>query len=235
MRIQPLMYASLALALGTAATASAFTITPADISNGSSSYTTADGLVTLTPKLDMAPSTFGVSGGCCFGVGNDQINDADGDPNTTNDQEALLVQLSPTAYSTSLSFIYTRATSALPDGPADDGVRISGFLSDPLVSYYSEDNPAGTLNNLSEVEGVSYESGVLTIGHAWRGGAVTVFEFGNPLATLGQTLTITVADRDEANPQANLRGISYAAIPEPTSVALLGLTAVLGSLLCRRS
>lgn len=235
MKMQPLMFASLALALGTAAAASAFTITSADISNGSSGYTTADGLVTLTPKLGAASSTFGVSGGCCFGIGNDQINDADGDPNTTNDQEALLVQLSPTAYSTSLSFIYTRATSALPNGPADDGIRISGFLSDPLVSHYSEDNPAGTLNNLSEVEGVTYQSGVLAINHAWRGGAVTVFEFGNPLATLGQTLTITVADRDEANPQANIRTIAYAAIPEPASAALLGLAAFFGQPLRRRS
>lgn len=191
---------------------------------GPSSFTTGDGLVTLTPTLGGNPSTIGGGGsGCCFGVINDQVNDADGNPATTADQEAMHFALSPNVVLNSLSFIWTRATG---DNAADldEGIRISGFLSDPLVKFYSADNPVGTLNNLpGEVSVVGYSAGTLVLNHAWRGGAITVFEFDNPAATLGQTLTLTVADRDEANPQANLHTVTYSevpVVPEPSSVAL---------------
>lgn len=209
-------------------------ITDADIPGGASSFTTGDGLVTLTPTVGGAPATIGGGGsGCCFGVGNDQINDADGDPSTTGDQEALGIDFDASVGLTSISFIFTRATTEILNGnvvgPAEDGIRISGFLADPGVSYFSEDNPGGTLNNISEVESVTYDalSGTLNIDHAWRGGAVTVFEFSNLAASLGQTLSITVADQDEANPQANVRAITYAPVPEPASLTAAALVATM--------
>lgn len=200
---------------------------------GPSSFTSSDGLVSLTPLLGGAPATIGGGGsGCCFGIGNDQVNDVDGNPATTADQEAMVFALDPDVVLNSLSFIWTRATGDSPTD-LDEGIRISGFLSDPLVSYYSEDNPVGTLNNLSEVNVVGYSAGTLVLNHGWRGGAVTVFEFGNTAATRGQTLTLTVADRDESNPQANLRTVTYSTVPEPSSGLICGIGALL-SLVWRR-
>jgi hypothetical protein len=199
---------------------------------GPSSFTTSDGLVALTPLVGGAPATIGGGGsGCCFGIGNDQVNDSDGNPATTADQEAMLIGLDPDVVLNSLSFIWTRATGDSPTD-LDEGIRISGFLSDPLVSYYSEDNPVGTLNNLSGVNVVGYSAGTLVLNHSWRGGAVTVFEFGNPAASRGQTLTLTVADRDESNPQANFRTVTYSTVPEPSSALICGIGALLP--LCRR-
>lgn len=229
--------AVMALCLTQHSQTNASSITGSDITNGASSHTTTDGLVTLTPTSGGSASTIG-SNGCCFGVGNDSVNDSDGDPTTTGDQESMVISLDASAVLNSLSFIFTRATTELssgnPVGPLDDGIRISGFASDPGVFYFSEDNPAGTLNNISEVEGVSFSGDTLNIDHAWRGGAITVFEFANPASTLGQTLTLTVADRDESNPQANFRTISYSQVPEPTSLALTSF-AFIATLLSPRS
>lgn len=195
-------------------------------SSGPSSFTTSDGQLTLTPTDGGSTASIGGGGsGCCFGVGNDQVNDDDGNPATLADQEAMAIGLAPQAYLNSLSFIFTRATTQLPAGPAEDGIRISGFAADPGVSYYSEEDPVGTLNNVSGVEGVSFSGDTLNIDHAWRGGAVTVFEFANLSATLGRTLTLTVADQDEPNPQANFRTVTYSVVPEPGASLSLGALA----------
>ncbi|MEM6748841.1 MAG: dockerin type I domain-containing protein [Planctomycetota bacterium] len=219
---------SAAAALGLAASpavAQSGTVVVNDIVDGSLGFTTPDTLLTLTPQLDGFAAPFGggtSSGGCCFGVINDQLNDTDGDPATTSDQEAVLLAFDPTVGLTSLSFIFTRATTEILDdvvvGPLEDGIRISGFLSDPGAVYFDGSGdpllpPSATFNNLSEVESVSYDAltGTLNIDHAWRGGAITTFQFENVAASLGQTLTVTVADQDEANPQLNFREIQYGA------------------------
>ena len=94
--------------------------------------------------------------------------------------------MDPTAHLNSISFIFTRATTDILNGevvgPLDDGIRISGFASDPGVSFFNEEDPVGTLNNVNGVEGVSFAGDTLNIDHTWRGGEITVFEFSSPAA-----------------------------------------------------
>ena len=208
---------TLTAALFAAAHAQAATITAPDITSGSSSYTTGDGLVTLTPYSAVTGAgTVGTLGAGVnfFGVGADnKIQDVDGDPATTGDREAIDIGLAGTVSVSGISFRWSRAAGASPDG-----IVISGFLSDPGATT-------------SSGVGITYSSGSLFLNYGWDAGTIRSFDFSNPAASLGQTLRVSVNDVDNAGPQASVNTISY--IPEPT-VALLGGLGLLGLLRRRR-
>jgi hypothetical protein len=224
-RTQPSIKGLLAIGGGLAMLATAAqgaVINAFDVTNGSASFTTGDGLVTLTPYSQVSTSTVGTFGvvvaspasSSFFGVGTDnKISDIDGDPATTGDREAIDIELAGTVSLTGISLRWTRAAGAAPDG-----VVISGFLADPGASTASG-------------VGISYSSGSLFLNYAWDAGAIRSFVFSNLSASLGQTLRVSVNDADNPGPQASINTITY--VPEP-SAALLGGLGLLALLRRRR-
>jgi hypothetical protein len=203
------------------ATAHADIIIGTDTTN-QTTFTTSDGLVTLNPFASgLVPGTFGANAsfiGIAGGSNANGVDDGDGDPLTTFDREALEIVLDATVGLSQITFQFTRVNGPLPT----DGVQISGFTSDPGVSF-----SGGTGS-------VSYDgSGSVFVNHPWNGATVTTVDFSSLGASAGQTLTLAANDSDEAGPQAVIGSISYQVIPEPSTLALVGLG--LGAAwLCRR-
>ena len=204
---------------------SAGMILPADVTNGSASFTTSDGEVTLNPlQAGGTPGSLG-SSGCCIGVvggtNNVAVTDGDGDPMTTDDREQLDIVLSSNVGLSEIGFIFTRANGA----EATDGVVITGFASDPMAS----------LNDDATTDGVTlnFDSGTLYVNHGWRGGNNTTVSFADLTSSQGLTVSVLANDSDEAGAQAAISGISYEVVPEPAAltVSLLGF---LGLLLTRK-
>lgn len=205
--------------------AQAVTISHNDITGGSSSFTSADGKLTLTPyAAGGGPGVFGATSGCCIGVSGGAnsagIDDLDGSPVTTNDRESMDIALASDAVLSSIGFIFTRANGPLPT----DGIVISGFASDPGVTL----DPAAAAAGVA----ATYNSGTVYVNHGWRGGAVSMVSFANAAASRGLTLSLEANDSDEVRPQVVVNNLSYVAVPEPGSLLLAGLAAVC---LARRS
>jgi hypothetical protein len=164
-------------------------------SNVSPSYSTPDGLVTLTGYAD-TPGTvpanlyenvnwFGVSGG----ANTESIDGA----------ESLNVQFAATA---GLSGIGTRYTSGT--------IFISGFLSDPGFS-----DPSGTAT------GVSYSSGTLSYTFNAPHSPEIVVTFTNLSASIGQTLSLHTDGLGGS--QLTLTRINYSvAAPVAVSIQKIG-------------
>lgn len=178
-----------------------------------SSY--SDGNITLTPyastdpllvgTLNSGPNFIGVDGGTNVNA----VDDADGALGGA-DQEALDFELGALAGLTEIVFQFTRA-----DGPlGTDGVQITGFASDPGATgtpgFADVRWDAGTNSVYAEIAGAQFNN-------------AHTLSFANLAASTGQTLRMTVADSDEAAPQAALASITYDVVPEPSSTALLGL------------
>jgi hypothetical protein len=204
---------ALALAISTS-DAGAVTISHTNITAGSSSFTSADGKLTLTPfAAGGGAGTFGATSSCCIGVAGGTngsgIDDVDGSPLTTADRERMDISLASDAVIDSIGFIFTRA-----DGPSStDGIVISGFASNPLATVNPASVPA------------TYANGTLYINHGWRGGAVTTVSFAKIGATVGQTLSIASNDSTQAAPQVVINNLSYSVVPEPSTMMLAGLAA----------
>jgi len=202
--------------------ANADTIFATDIANGSSSYTTSGGEVTLTPfAAGGGAGTFGaVDGGTQFfgvagGANANAIDDADGDPLTTGDRESMGIQFDSLNYLSEITFIWTRANGDQPS----DGIVISGFLSDPGAT---EDHAGGSVTWDSA-------SGSVFFNYNWQGSTLGTISFANAGASLGQTLSISTNDSGastEGAPQAAINQIGFNAVPEPSSMAIIGLTFV---------
>ena len=176
----------------------AATVSAGDIPNNvSPSYTTGDGLLTLTGYSDSAfslPSNLTSSGpGSWFGVGGNTALD-----NT----ETMTLQLAPGVGLTGMGDIWTRAV-----------ITISGFTSNPGLNIGA--NPG--------VLGSSYAAGVQTLNLDWNGGGNRAFTFADPSASAGQLLYVSL---DFATvPQWAVTHLDYAVVPEPSSLALLFLGA----------
>lgn len=215
------LLASLTVAgLAGASHAAVVTLTPGDINgNDTTTASFSDGDVTITPFVGGVASTFNglpTSTAATDRLGIDDngtninaFNDADTTAGNAND-ETLQLAFSATSGMTGLSWDFARA-----DGPlATDGIRITGFLSDPGATLTGP----GT-------SGLTYSAGTLTFqlsSAAFSGtdGVLTL----NAAASAGQTLTILVNDSDQAGAQLPITSISYNnAVPEPGSLALLGL------------
>ncbi len=206
----------------------AVSLSPADINGGDSSTTSfTDGSITLTPFIGAAPSTFNANptrlGNDDQGTNASAFNDPDTDPNNGN-EETLEFQFSPLVGLSQIAFDFSRA-----DGPGpDSGVSISGFASNPFVSFF-DPNFGGNPGFSSTYDGgtgtVSFD---LPFALAFVGQDIEI-NFASPNASAGQTLLLRVTDEDEAGAQLAITNISYEAIPEPASLSLLaiGFAAVL--------
>lgn len=160
---------------------------------------------------------FGIFGGNSNGA----LDDLDGNILTTNDAETLAIVLntvSPTNVGAlqSLSWDFARADG--PGFPAmTSGVFISGFTADPLPVL------SGTITATS----VEYLGGVvrLDLGSTdfTRAGTVT---FGNLFASAGQTLNVRIGDATQGTPQIAFTSIVTAAVPEPSSLLVVGFGAL---------
>jgi hypothetical protein len=201
-----------------ARSATAGVITVDEIPAGGSTYTTVDSLVTLTPlAAGGGAGTFGKFGsaatggyGVAGGTNGSAVDDGDGDPSTTVDQEALRMQFAAGAGISGISFVFSRA-----DGD-NNGIAISGFLSDPGAVVGLDPGSADI--------SVGFNAGTVLINHPWQGGSVSTINFSNPGASSGQTLSLVTIDVPEGAPQAAINRIEY--VPEPAS-AVLGVASAL--------
>lgn len=221
-----LLFAGLSLFWVTCASFGAVvTLTPSEI-NGLDTTTAFfdNGEIRLTPLIRDAagvpqPATFNASGDRLGIDGNGTNENAFNDANITVGDlgdELLLFELAPMSGLTQISWDFSRANG--PD--ANSGVFISGFLSDPNVAF------SGVTTGLTG----SYDSGsgTLRLNVTTFTGPDTFVDF-DPLASVGQTLTLRVNDVDQAGAQVALTSISYdnavVAIPEPASLAFVGIAA----------
>lgn len=196
---------------------------PSDI-NGLDTNTASfsDGNVTLTPFIGGVQDTFNGNGarlGIDSGTNANAFNDPDVDPINGN-EETLTYDFAANVGLAQMEYDFSRA-----DGPdAADGVVFTGFLSDPNVTFSVVDP------NLFAVYDGGAGSVRLNIPGVLFGGTLVAVNF-NPVASLGQTLQMSVTDTTQAGAQLAIRSISYDVIPEPTALALLALAA--GSFACR--
>lgn len=207
-----------------AASSSAATVTllPADI-NGEDTSTTvfSNGDVTITPLLGGVASTFN-GGAARLGIdGTGSNSNAFNDQNTTvgdADDETLQLAFSSTSGLSGLAYDFSRATGTGPE----DRIRITGFAFDPTAAVTAGGTGISSLAFSGDT--LSFQAFFL------NDGTDTVIAL-DPLASAGQTLEILVNDTDQAGAQLAITSISYDNdVPEPGSLALLGL----GSLLIAR-
>jgi hypothetical protein len=256
MRLKPLFGLILGLLLVQSSQAAIITLLPGQV-HGNTTGTAAntaissftDGGITLSAlptqlinPTGANPTTFsgfntrlGIlnTGQATGGANNiNAFNDLDTNPNNGN-EELLGIQLSSTSGLTSISYDFSRADGTT----ANDGVIISGFISNPNVTF--------TLNNSALNGGASFGgSGVTQAEAFWDAGTGSVrlnipgAQFNStvrwinfdPVASLGQTLTVRTTDTDQAGSQLAVLSITYdnlVAVPEPSSFGLFSL-----SLLC---
>lgn len=214
---------SLALALAflssSAIVAQTVDLLPSDINLGDTTTSVfSDGALTLTPFIGDTQDTFNANavrlGIDDNGSNNNAFNDPDTDP-TNGNEERLIFDFEETFGLTRIAYDFSRA-----DGPGDsDGVIISGFLSDPGVTF-SLDDP----DLFSVYDDVNGTVRLNIPGSLFDGNDIDVnFDVA---ASAGQTLELSVTDTTQAGAQFAITGISYSAVPEPaaaTTLALLGL------------
>lgn len=202
--------------LGVACLPAALTVlTPADINLGSTSTASfSDGNVTLTPLQGNTPATFNANavrlGIDDFGTNANGFNDPDSVANNGN-EEKLRFEFAPTIGLAGLAWDFSRASG----NTADDGVIITGFVADPMATFSASSSSGLT---------ATYDAtaGSLRVNVVFFSSTLDSLIL-NPAASAGQTLLLAVQDTDEARAQLAIRSISYDVIPEPSSLALLGL------------
>jgi len=186
--------------LAAAAPAAAASFSDADISplfNTSNMFTSADGLVTVTGSANFGGGGgfWGVAGGTNGGA----VDDADGNPATTGDQESLAFQFNSTVGLSMISFTFTRANP----------IRISGFSSNPGATVTTDPGSS----NITAAWDANNNS--VTIFHPWHGGDISEVSFAAPGASAGQTLTLSVEDLGEAGPWAAIHSVTYDTVSTP--------------------
>lgn len=183
-------------------------LTPGEI-NGLDTMTDqfSDGSLTLTPFVGGVQSTFNGNAARLGideqGTNNNAFNDPDTDPTNGNEETLEFIFASGIGLS-QIAYDFSRA-----DGPGpDDGVFITGFLADPLVSFTLADEPFS-----SSLLTTSFDSGTGTVeldipGGLFNGDDIQV-NFGRPAASEGQTLVLSVTDTTQAGAQLAITSISY--------------------------
>lgn len=183
-----------AFLVGAVASAQPVTITGADTMGLAAPFT--DGSITISPfDVNGAPASFGPNAtfiGPLGGTNDNAVDDADGDPTTTDDRERLDITLASGFGLTELEFGFSRANPIL----------FTGFGSDPLASLAT--NPGGQ-NALA----FDSSTGTLAIFHPFFGGTRTTIQFANSAATDGQTISATVTDFNQAGPQLAFTEFTY--------------------------
>ncbi|WP_411847422.1 PEP-CTERM sorting domain-containing protein [Roseibacillus persicicus] len=210
--MQKLPYTAFVAIASCGLASAATTLTPSDIHGGVTTNTSfANGDVTLTPSIGGAPATFGGNAnflGIPGGSNNNAFDDSDTDATNDNGEE-LTMAFAPTVGLTQIAYNFARA-----DGGASDGVFISGFNSDPGVTF-----------SVSDASLFAVWDGVDTVRLNLPGAlfsTATVISF-DPAASAGETLLLTISDTTQAGAQLPIGSITYDTIPEPSSTALLAL------------
>jgi hypothetical protein len=171
--------------------AKAATAGPAEILDGDGSY--SDVGITVNPFAgDGGAGLFGVGGVCCVGIQGGSNNAA-----VTNDNGVLgggddqrMEFILDTGYGLAgIDFTFTRANP----------IVLSGFTANPLAT--------SSIPAITPVYDAG--SGSLEIFHPWQGGNVSEITFGNPGASSGRTINLTVLDPQQTNPQAAINQFEW--------------------------
>ena len=98
------------------------------------------------------------------------------------------------------------------DGPdSDDGIVVSGFVSDP-----------GAASTYGTVSWDAVSSSVFW-NYNWDAGAAQTLSFSHSSASVGQTIIFSANDSNQGNAQAAFVSIEFNAVPEPSSLLILGM------------
>ncbi|QEG23405.1 PEP-CTERM sorting domain-containing protein [Mariniblastus fucicola] len=216
----------LTLSMAVAAMADEVNLLPGDISQGSTdtSFFT-DGTISLTPFIGNTQDTFNNNavrlGIDSTGTANaNAFNDSDTDPGNGN-EERLTFGFVANAGLTRIAYDFSRADGTGPE----DGVIISGFLSDPGVTF-----SVSNANLFAEYDAVAGSVRINIPGSLFNGNDVDI-NF-DAASSNGQLLSMSVTDTDQAGAQFAITGIGYenqiSAVPEPATgacITLFGLAA----------
>lgn len=166
-----------------------------------------DGSLTLTPFIGETQATFNGNGDRLGiddqGTNVNAFNDSDIDP-TNGNEETLRFEFATGIGFSQFAYDFSRA-----DGPGpDDGVFISGFLADPLVTFTLADEPFTSAALTTSYNGATGTVELDIPGTLFNGDDIQV-NFGRPAASEGQTLTLSVLDTTQAGAQLAITSISY--------------------------
>ena len=185
------------------------TLSPGEI-NGLDTDTTSftDGNLTLTPFNGGVATTFN-GAGARLGVddtgtsNNNAFNDPDTDPNNGNEETLEFV------FETGIGLSQIAYDFARADGPGpQDGVFISGFLADPLVTFTLADAPFEDSRLTTSYDSLTGTVELDIPGALFSGDDIQV-NFGRPAASEGQTLLLSATDTTQAGAQFPIVSISY--------------------------
>jgi hypothetical protein len=196
------LLAVVALAIA-GATVSAQTKITGTSTAGLSSFT--DGSITLTPfgiggsSVPFGPSTTNI--GPSGGTNANAVDDADGDPTTTADQEKLDITLASGIGLQQFEINFSRGNA----------IVISGFASDPLASFGANASNNGLLTYQSSTSS-------LLVFHSFFGATITQINFANTEATAGRTLSTSIYDYAQTAPQVSFTSFTYG----PAATAIPG-------------
>jgi hypothetical protein len=198
MKLQTAHFTLTLLLSASAAMSADVTVYSSDVPAGSGSWTTADNKVTLTDSS--GNFTAGGSGaGSYGGSGSNAAFD-------NSDGASLTLTFAADAGLRRIGAIWTRSSAVISGFLADPGLAVSG--GGATATY-----DAGT--------------GSVTISQPWNGGTVILYEFANPGASAGRTLTFSFAEDTggAAGYQFALNRIVYQDSAQAPSIAA-GLPAV---------
>ena len=141
------------------------TVYPSDIPNPSASWTTPDTLLTLTDSTGDFNS---------YGSGADSFGGSGVNCKYDNDDLATMtLAFSPGSGLSQIGSMWTRASAV-----------ITGFTADPGLTVTGGSGATATYNA---------GAGSVTISQPWNGNTVVIYNFANPGASAGRTLTFTYA------------------------------------------
>jgi len=170
--------------------ARAATAGPGDILGGSGSFSATG--ITMNPFAGGNPALIGVGGTCCIGIdggSNAGAVDLGADGVSGGGDDERMEFILDTGYGLAgIDFTFTRANP----------IVITGFTANPLAT--------SSIANIIPVYNAS--AGSLEITHPWQAGTVSEITFGNPGASSGQTLNLTVLD-PTSGPQAAINEFEW--------------------------
>lgn len=198
-------------------------LTPAQINGGDTtrtSFTTTAGDLTITPTIvGTTDATFNDNADR-LGIDDNSTN-----PESFNDPDIIVGNAGDEGFT--LAFGSNAGLTNLSWDFSRGAVVITGFLSDPMATI---SGPAAD---------VSFDSvtGSLSIDVVFFSSTPNVLNL-DPTASVGQTLSVSINDTNEAGAQLAVTSISFedevVAIPEPSSALLLGLFGLVGLVRRRR-
>lgn len=161
--------------------------------------------LTLAAWKDQAASQSSTFSKWSWQVG---VNSGTGNGALLDGNESMTLQLGQNWGVGQLRFMYSSAGTT---------ISVSGFLSNPIATSQPYGAP--------DIGTMSYSSGTLSIPITVSdtGGNEAIVNLANLYASAGDTLEVTVS----AGGYTALNQVTYTTVPEPTSLGLLGLGAMM--------